>query len=134
NQGIQESVKKVDELHSHSKEISKLVDIIHNVAEQTNLLALNASIEAARAGEHGKGFAVVANEVRKLAEEVSKSVKEIEQMVGGIQSESENVVTTLQSGYEDVQSSTIKMQTTAMTFLDIDHAIHEMAKHINMIT
>jgi len=63
------------------KEIKVMSDTIQNIAEQTNLLALNAAIEAARAGDHGKGFAVVAEEVRKLAEESTKTVVQINKMV-----------------------------------------------------
>ena len=65
--------------------IKVMADTIASIAQQTNLLALNAAIEAARAGEQGRGFAVVAEEVRKLAEQSSKSVLSIQETIERVQ-------------------------------------------------
>ena len=79
-------------LEVQTKEITNIISTITSIAEQTNLLALNASIEAARAGDAGRGFAVVAEEIRKLAENSTKSVNEISQIVNNIQHESKETV------------------------------------------
>ena len=131
---VQAAMKKVQNLDGHTRKISNLVSVIHDIADQTNLLALNAAIEAARAGEHGKGFAVVADEVRKLAEQVSHSVTDITEIVSNIQQESGMVVESLNNGYQEVQEGTTQIQTTNQTFHSIGESIMGMVNHMTAIS
>ncbi|MDP4083196.1 MAG: methyl-accepting chemotaxis protein [Bacillota bacterium] len=82
----------ITNLYMKIKDISHITETIQQITQQTNLLALNASIEAARAGEYGKGFAVVAEEVRKLAEGSNAATKKIQEMIEGIEKETESTV------------------------------------------
>lgn len=131
---VHSSVKRVKGLDAEVKQISHLVKVISDIADQTNLLALNAAIEAARAGEHGRGFAVVADEVRKLAEQVSRSVSDITSIVQGIQAESHEVVTSLEEGYGQVEEGAQKVVNTQHTFSHIHEAITSMNGNIHAMT
>ena len=95
---IDRASQMVGELAARSKAIDRIIAVINEIADQTNLLALNAAIEAARAGEHGRGFAVVAAEVRALAERTQRSTLEVRQVIEAIQSETAQVVDTMQEG------------------------------------
>jgi methyl-accepting chemotaxis protein len=72
-----------------------IVGLIQTIAGQINLLALNATIESARAGEAGKGFAVVAGEVKNLANQAARATEQITAEIEGIQSISNDVVSSL---------------------------------------
>lgn len=102
--------------HTMISKINGFVTEISAIADQTNLLALNASIEAARAGESGKGFAVVAEEVRKLATESELSASSINNLVDGIQRESEVILREIVNCVKEVENGTDSMQSSRAIF------------------
>jgi methyl-accepting chemotaxis protein len=86
---------RIAQLSHAAGRIGEVVKLITAVAEQTNLLALNATIEAARAGEAGRGFAVVASEVKQLASQTAKATEEIGTQIAGMQSATQDAVTSI---------------------------------------
>nr|WP_096199555.1 methyl-accepting chemotaxis protein [Bacillus sp. FJAT-45350] len=124
-------------LEKESTNINSIVKVITQISEQTNLLALNATIEAARAGEHGKGFAVVANEVRKLAEESSKSASMISRIVNenitltksSVQS-IDSLKTGLNYSNEIVQQSKQTLKSIKENSLHVDTNVFTISEHI----
>ncbi len=99
---VKKSAETVESLGKNSDQIGEIIQVIDDIADQTNLLALNAAIEAARAGEQGRGFAVVADEVRKLAERTTKATKEIEVMIKKIQKDTNEAVSSMKQGTDEV--------------------------------
>lgn len=72
--------------------------------------------------------------MRKLAEQVSLSVSDITMIVTGIKDESNEVVTSLQNGYEEVEKGTEQMKVTERTFRHINGAVTDMVTRMQAVT
>lgn len=123
----------MDELNKESNEISHVVEVIRSISEQTNLLALNASIETARAGEYGKGFAVVASEVRKLSDEVAKSIDQITVKVQSMQQATTRAMHFMQEGQQEVAAGVQIIADGSVTFKEIGAITQQSNEEVQQI-
>ncbi|WP_371371863.1 methyl-accepting chemotaxis protein [Sporomusa aerivorans] len=128
------SAQVVSKLGERSKQIGQIVDTISGIASQTNLLALNAAIEAARAGEQGRGFSVVAEEVRKLAEQSDAAAQQIAILISEIQQETDQAVTAMNNGTEEVKSGSMVVAEAGEAFAKIIHMVEEMTSQVREIS
>ncbi len=126
--------KKIKRLGDRSMEISTIVNTIEEISAQTDMLALNAAIEAARAGEHGRGFSVVAEEVRKLAERTAGATREIEKLIGGIQAETNEAVSSMEEQTSDVENESRVVGSAGESLTHIGQATDQAAELINEIS
>jgi methyl-accepting chemotaxis protein len=123
---VETSAKQVNSLNSRTVEVGKIIGVISDITNQTNLLALNAAIEAARAGEHGRGFSVVAEEVRGLAHRTAASANEIQQMIEGIQQETQSAVDFMESGVQEVDRNLKRTEEAS----NENTSLHNLVEHM----
>lgn len=128
--GTQETAQVISKLKSDSEQIGSILSIITDISEQTNLLALNAAIEAARAGEAGKGFAVVSEEIRKLADQTSRSANDIQALINIIQQNTDQAVITMKRDEENVASGMKLIQDVGEMFGTIQLQIETIGERI----
>ncbi|WP_179232851.1 methyl-accepting chemotaxis protein [Paenibacillus rigui] len=115
----EEALDRVIVLQGFSQEIENALAGISDIANQTKLLALNASIEAARAGEQGAGFSVVAGEVRKLAEDATRSAELIGDLLHKVHNESNRISEAMQKGSQEVRTGTELSQQAEQYFTSV---------------
>ena len=124
----------IKELGAKGAEVGKIVDTITEIADQTNLLALNAAIEAAREGEQGAGFAVVADEVRKLAERSAAATNEITILIGAMQSQVNQAVSSLTDTHNDVSDGVVRSREAGVALHAIVGSAESMAGETQTLT
>jgi methyl-accepting chemotaxis protein len=115
-------------------QIGEISSFVGELAGQTNMLALNAAVEAAHAGEHGKGFAVVATEIRKLADQSTKSVARINQLVGDIQTATHSAVMSTEQGTKVVNRTIELAEQTSDVFENLRAAINRASEGVQQIS
>ncbi|WP_379839541.1 methyl-accepting chemotaxis protein [Fictibacillus nanhaiensis] len=131
---VNQSSSSIMTLKSHSVEIAKIIEIISGIASQTNLLALNAAIEAAHAGDAGKGFAVVAEEVRKLADQSTKSTETISKFIQQIDKDTNQTADEMAVVLEEVNKGMQEMIQTEEVFAVILSSIEGVATQIQEVS
>jgi methyl-accepting chemotaxis protein len=129
----QQSSQFILELEDKSKEIDKIISTIQNISNQTHLLSLNASIEAARAGDAGKGFAIVASEVKKLADESSKSTVDISKITDSIQLNVKETVENIAKTNVVIKNGVEKISETENALLGIIQSILNVNEEIQKV-
>lgn len=125
---IFEIITKTDE---STLKIGEASSLIASIADQTNLLSLNASIEAARAGDAGKGFAVVAEQIRKLADQSSKSTEEIDEIVKELRERSNLAVQSIQEVVNIVKDQVKSVEGTEGKYKEIEEAMQRAQNAID---
>jgi hypothetical protein len=104
---------------------STFAPVIGDIANQTNVLAINASIQAVRAGERGKGFSILAGEIRKLAEQSTRSAMEIDGLIGEIRNNVNIASAETMRGAEEVRRYTETAKKSEASLEEINNLAHE---------
>jgi len=128
---IEQISTQISVTNDSAKEIEEVLSIISDIADETNLLALNASIEAARAGEEGKGFSVVASEIKKLAEETSKSANRISEIIDTLLRNSAEMVNMMVNVNEMISTQTERLDETKAEFAEVSVNIQDSVTKID---
>ena len=126
--------QEIAALSNRLDQIGEISSFVGDIANQTNLLAMNAAVEAAHAGQHGKGFAVVATEIRKLADQSSKSVSRIHDLVADIRQATNATVMAADEGTKVVDQAMMLAEKTTKVFNNMEASVGRAADSVEQIS
>jgi methyl-accepting chemotaxis protein len=122
NEAITESALELDVCVG---QIGRIVDFINGIADKSDLLALNAELEGVKAGEVGQGFSLVAAEMRRMAENVTRSTQEIGALIDRIRDATSGVVHATEAGMRTTEASVVQVDALSKSLA----AIVDLAGH-----
>jgi methyl-accepting chemotaxis protein PixJ len=99
------TAKRVKHLGVVSQKIAKAMSSINEIAIKTNFLAINATLEASRSSDVNSGFMLITEEVGELAARSVMATKEVDSLLRSIQSETNAVMTAVESGSNQLSES-----------------------------
>lgn len=131
---VANTAKRVKHLGEVSQKIAKAISSINEIAIKTNFLAINSTLEASRSGDMGGGFVMVAEEVGELAARSVAATKEVESLLSSIQSETNAVMTAVESGSNQVLESATLAIAAKDSLLQISHISHQIDELVSSIS
>jgi len=129
-----ETMTEIHELDDRMDRMGDIVATISDIAERTNLLALNASIEAAHSGGDADGFAVVADEVKSLAEEAQAEATDVQEIIDGVQTQTEATVDGMRRTTEEVEDAVETVEAAIDSLDQIAELAHDTDEGMREIT
>ena len=96
---IHASAEQLKQLAQSTRQFNETVGMIRDVTEQTSVLSINASL---RGGMLGAQASEAAEEMRRLADRTARAADTIEQQVRAMQSDADELVSSLQITATDV--------------------------------
>ncbi|BAZ15154.1 methyl-accepting chemotaxis sensory transducer with GAF sensor [Calothrix sp. NIES-4071] len=130
---IDKTVSKIKHLQDDSHSIASLAALINQIATQTNFVTINAGIEAARTSDTNQGFGIVAEEVAALANQCTTLALQIETIAHKIESETTEVITTVELQSQQVNEDTYSLITAKANLSEITDKCSQIETNVNSI-
>jgi len=131
--GSRKTVDYVDKFAGSTREISKILKVVHDISRETEILSFNASIESKRAGAAGRGFGVIAGSIRDLAEKSKKEVMEIGDVIEEINAGLRTLTDNIHSDFKNVEQSVSHTKTLEESLSRIRDTFSQVNEQISGI-
>lgn len=122
------------DLSGRMQQIGRVVEFINDVADKSELLALNAELEGQRAGAVGQSFSLVATEMRRLAENVTRSTREIETLIEDVKTATREAVGATQAGLQASERAAAAASAVSGSLTQITSMAERTASQVDEIS